>query len=97
VVRVDDVGLTFVPEVGGEEDMLMSEEEEEAATRWEGVMPALSCSEDEGLVFNLGDEPFKHVPQGCVARGCGDCLSGWLLAYTSTRCLSLPSEHWGAP
>jgi len=32
---------------------------------WEGIMPAMSCSEEEGVDFNIGWEPFKHrLPTG---------------------------------
>jgi hypothetical protein len=38
------------------------EVEDDVACAWEGLMPAMSCSEDEGLAFNLGHSPFRYPP-----------------------------------
>jgi hypothetical protein len=39
-----------------------AEEKQAASGRWAHLMPAMSCSEEEGLTFNLGAEGFKHAP-----------------------------------
>jgi len=96
-------GLTFL-----EEDILEQGDdltEEEACHRaecrhaWEGMMPAMSCSEEESMSFNLGHEPFKYPSPGgymplAAAVGTAEALaaaSATTAAVSPTLPLSIPT------
>jgi hypothetical protein len=57
----DGTGFTFLPSDSDEAPQLRAFEDADRGL-WDGIMPAMSCSEQEGLDFNIGQEQFKHCP-----------------------------------